>query len=82
MVVEPPFPYCPSSCYGNLLLAGSLWQIWSISFYLLIPHLPTPTHHTRLRSMNRKFLQPFHRSIAVNPDEFEACLSVSAYVCI
>ena len=45
VVAEPPFAYCPSSCYGNLLhgTSGEVGISIDSLFYSLIPH---PHNHT------------------------------------
>jgi len=70
MVAEPSFPYCISSCYGNLLQRSAKVGVY-IHHFTHLYHTPTttptrahtlthtyiPTHtHTHTLSMNPNFL--------------------------
>jgi len=77
---EPSFPYCPSSCYGNLFYGTSLWQSWSICWFtiLLTPPSPSPTHFPRIPSPCSHIM-----ITVVNPNEvrLSVCVHVCVYLC-
>ena len=86
VVAEPPFAYCPSSCYGNLLhgTSGEVGISIDSLFYSLIPHPHNHTYpHPHTYALHESQV-PVAISWITAVNLNEACLSmcVCVYVCV